>query len=139
MHVYGSIALAGETIAKAKIASRRHADELRKFFNFTNRQTGNLASPCRCLVSQMMSQRIRAIGIAVEIIEVRIAITKQYMHHRTSKCGICTRLDNQRHICLLGRAIMININMHNFGISRFSGLQGMTHDVDLSIYRVGTP
>jgi hypothetical protein len=70
---------------------------------------------------------------------VGMAITKQDVHHGTGECAIGAGLQAQRHVRLLHRAILINVDSNDLCATLFTRLHGMRHHVDLRVDRVCAP
>ena len=115
------------------------ADQGREFFDRRDRYAADLARPLWRARFKMRCEFTRAVGIAIEIIPIRVTIAKQTMHDGTGECAIGARTHAHKQIRLFRRRIAIGIDHHQFGAALASRAERVGHHIDLRARRIRAP
>ena len=139
MHVGGAVARAGEAIAEPEIGALAFADEAGERLDRLGRTAGDPRRPGRIARAQMLGKLARRVGVAVEIIPIRLAVAEQAMHHRAGERAVGAGPDQHRQIGLLHGGVHIDVDHDELGGPLLAGARRVRHHVDLGVHRIGAP
>ncbi len=139
VHVVRTVALAGEAVAQPEERARGGADEAGKAFDLGNGEAGDGARPLGRLVGQMRLEFLRHIGVAVHVVPVGEPLAEQYVHDGAGERAVGAGLHAQRDVGLGHGAVLVDVDGDDLGAALLPRLDGVMHDVDLGVHRVGAP
>src|SRR5215207_4306217 len=139
MHLRGTVAAAGKTIAEAEERPLGLADEARECLDLLDRHARDFRSPFRRTRRQMRFQFIGAIGVAIHIRPVGVALAEQHVHDAAGEGTVGAGPKQDLDIRLLHGVIVVDVDRRNFRAPLFTGARRMRHHVDLRVYRIGAP
>src|SRR6185437_11414874 len=87
-HVHRAIALAGEAEAETEVAAFRPADQGGEFLDLRDAEAGDRARPSRIAGRYVRLEFVGRVGVALEVVPVRQAITKQDVHRRAGERAV---------------------------------------------------
>ncbi len=79
------------------------------------------------------------VGVAGHVGAVGEAVAEQGVHHAAGQRAVGAGADDELHVGLLHRGVVVDVDRHDGGAARLPGLDGVGHDVDLGHDRVGAP
>ena len=139
MHVHRSVARTRKAVAEPEEGPLCCADQARELLDRFRGTAGDLLRPLRRARAHVLGKFLRHIGVAIEIIPIRLAVAEQAMHHRQRERAVGAGLDQHREIRLLHRAVHVDIDRDDLRAALFARAHRMRHHVDLRVDRIGAP
>jgi hypothetical protein len=87
----------------------------------------------------MVREFVRRVGVAFQIIPIRLAVAEQAMHHRAGERAVGARPDQHRQISLFHSRVHVDIDDRDLGAALFAGARRVRHHIDLGVGRIGPP
>ena len=139
VHIDRTIALACEAIAEPEEGLLRRADQPGEFLDLCDRQPGDRGGPFRCPRLEMRLQPLGVVGIFFQIVPISQPLAEKHMHDRAGQRPVGAGPHHQRHVGLLHRGVVVDVDHDDLRAAFLAGLHRMGHHVDLGGHRVGAP
>ena len=138
MHVDGAVALAREAVAEAEegaLASCRRASRRPRS---PRPAAGDRRGPGGVAAAQMRLELARAVGVALEVVPIGVAVAEEHVHDRAGERAVGAGAHEQGHVGLLHGGVHVDVDGDDLGAALLAGPHRVGHHVDLGD-RVGAP
>ena len=139
VHVHRPVALPAEAVAQAEVGARRGPDHPGEALDGVRRHPGDAFRPLRGPVREVALQVVRTVGVAGEVVAVRVAVAEEHVHHRAGERAVGAGTHAHEEIGLLRGRVAVGVDDDDGGAAPAPGLQCVRHHVDLGRRGVGAP
>ena len=139
VHVDRAVSLAREPVAEPEEGPGGRADHLRQGLDRIGRDPGDRGRPLGGLARQMGFELGRAVGVALEVLPVRMAVPEEHVHQGARERAVGTGPHADQEVRLLRGRLPVHVDAHDLRAPLAPRPKRVGHHVDLGARRVGPP